>query len=91
MIMKTIDNLIFLPPADNLIIFKLFKFQLYNIHFEDLDQPGHPHGLNGLLRPQCFFMRTANTDQTGWMARLIGFVMLQHKCKECFHFFSNKY
>ena len=44
--MKTIDNLIFLPSADNLIIFKKFKFQLYNIYFEGSDQPGHPLGLN---------------------------------------------
>ena len=28
---------IFLPSADNLIIFNKFKFQLYNIYFEDSD------------------------------------------------------
>ena len=46
--------------------------------------------LIGYLRSQCFFKRTAKTDQTGWMPRLIwvfagctghfvGFVMLRLK------------
>ena len=45
---------------------------------EDSDQPGHPPSLIRVfavpsmgMRAQCFFMRTAKTDQTGRMHRLI--------------------
>ena len=45
---------------------------------EDSDQPGYPPSLislrcalNGQLRAQAFFMRTAKTDQFGRMPRLI--------------------
>ena len=45
---------------------------------EDSDQSGHPPSLirvfavrSMCMRTQCFFMRTAKTDQTGRMHRLI--------------------
>ena len=45
---------------------------------EDLDQPGHPPSLIRIfaarsmdMRTQCSFMRTAKTDQSGRMHRLI--------------------
>ena len=47
---------------------------------EDSNQPGHPPSLIRVFalcafwvaaRTQPFFMRTAKTDQTGWMPRLI--------------------
>ena len=38
---------------------------------EDSDQPGHPHEES--LGPDLHIERTAKTDQTGWMPRLIEF------------------
>ena len=37
------------------------------------------YALNGYLRTWAFFMRTAKTDQTGWMPRLI-WVFAGHTC-----------
>ena len=42
-------------------MFNKFKFQLYNIYFEDSDEPGHPPGLNRELRFQCSIMQAAKT------------------------------
>ena len=45
---------------------------------EDLGQPAHPYNkiilplaLEGKPSTQCFFMKTAKTDETVWIGRLI--------------------
>ena len=65
-----------LPVGSTLVASPTYEPQHYKTNkmtcapSEDSDQPGHPSS-QWVAEDPCFFMRTAKTDQTGRMSRLI--------------------